>query len=307
MRVRARFDQVLTTGLPNMVSFDSKDLTAPVQSFVPDVIPAEMVDKARGYKECDFREGDADTFYVNTKALLGTKISYQRITRYNASLKGTTANRTRTVERFASKYMGLHQVRRDGPIEEGRPTKRWTCDCLGFWHDLVCSHTLVIMDHHGEYDLAANAASLPRRKRSGRPNASKDCLQRQEMTPDRETQQTAKGKSRRDAAAPAPRGGRGRGRGAARAPRAGARGAARAPGGGGRGAARAPGRGGGSGGSAPGGSQVPKNLRAIFTEVLISGAPSSGRLPGRGGSVAVPRQNAAFVSIRPQRSCNTKP
>lgn len=53
------------------------------------------------------------------------------------------------------------------------------CSCKTFWHDMRCSHTMLLSHMRGELDLAALMEQLPKNKKRGRKRAAAPALVRQ--------------------------------------------------------------------------------------------------------------------------------
>ena len=175
--LRIRLDHMLSTVLPQVLLFDSLDLVSPIKTYVKDLIPSQCAEKAGKYRSLDILEWPTGSgiFYVNRGASLGKRVTEERVRDYLASLNGPLNLSGRsTPESFDSKYMSLHRVTKAAFEREG--CQNWECDCLGFSHDVVCAHVLVVRGHCGEVDIAALNTDLPKRSKPGRKRKQKGCL-----------------------------------------------------------------------------------------------------------------------------------
>jgi hypothetical protein len=215
--LRARMDHMIHDQVPALLLFDSMDLTGNMGSFVPDLLPSEVVEKAAGYKPVDIQEYPANSrmYYVNTGDFKGTKVSVVRCFNYQVSAVPRVAPTSTTLASFQKTYMGLHLVQ---PITApGVGQQPYKCDCKGYWHSLVCAHVLAVRNLLGEMSLSEAMDNLPVRQARGRKRKSKGAWYRQTASPPRE--RSAPG------ASSGARGGASGARGAASGARGGASGA----------------------------------------------------------------------------------
>jgi len=172
--LRARMDEMMNKTLPEVLLFDSIDLTSPIHRIVTGPPGAHLVEKASKFQATDFLEYPAgsQTYYFNTKEHLGVKVTVARIKPY---VEGTTGKALvdgrATIESFLYKHMSLYKCFYDPTfqLEEGMNPGLWVCECKGCVHNVVCSHTTKCRDLHEEgVDVAESMNIISVRQAPGR-------------------------------------------------------------------------------------------------------------------------------------------
>ena len=215
--LRAPFDQIFETTLPEILYLDSKALCGPIhRAAAKNLIPSELIETALKYKVVDFKVvGDVQAtpeflvFYFNCHGTTRA-VTTSRINDYVRSVDTVNVNTGNlTFEGFVEKYCSLHRVKYDCTLDL-RPGQElpgeWLCDCKMFWMKVVCSHVLKVKSYLGHIDLAKAAEALPKNKKKGPQPASRGALHIENEAPAGGRGGGRRGRGRRGG-----RGGRGRG------------------------------------------------------------------------------------------------
>ncbi|KAK3250136.1 hypothetical protein CYMTET_40473 [Cymbomonas tetramitiformis] len=190
-QLRARLDNMMHEGIKNWLYLDATTgLCEPISSDNGGVVPAEVIASAYDKLAPNAYNKVAGVYYVNTKEAIDEPVTATRVEDYNSSLAGNVRVRVQlSIDTFVQKYMSLHKV------VWCAITERWVCDCKGFWHGGVCSHSHVAMHLENLVDLKTLNAKLPAREKSGRKSKTKGAWHKQGPSPAKKAKKSSKSSS----------------------------------------------------------------------------------------------------------------
>ncbi|KAK3272979.1 hypothetical protein CYMTET_18757 [Cymbomonas tetramitiformis] len=191
-QLRARLDNMMHEGLKNWLYLDATTglLCEPISNDNGGVVPAEVIASASEKLPANAYKKVAGVYYVNTKHAMDEPVTTTRVEDYDSSIAGNVRVRVQlSIDTFVQKFMSLHKVEWC-PISE-----RWVCDCNGFWHGCVCSHSHVAMHLENLVDLEALNAKLPAREKSGRKCKTKGAWHKQGPSPAKKAKKSSKSSS----------------------------------------------------------------------------------------------------------------
>ena len=158
--------QLVHSGFQKLITYDSKYLTGPMAFKAPAVPDAGLLHGAAGiwttkgqlYKVDKAESGVRVGVYVNSATHgTGAPVTKDRIRGLNAALAGRAPTEGMMAKDYAAAYMSLHLVELvDGVVR---------CDCKGFWHSLVCKHSLAAEHAWGMRNVLSKVKTLKGTKR----------------------------------------------------------------------------------------------------------------------------------------------
>ncbi|KAK3253498.1 hypothetical protein CYMTET_37264 [Cymbomonas tetramitiformis] len=173
--------------IPNWLYLDAVNgLCEPINSGTCGVVPAEIVFDAFAKLEAKDYKRLNGAYYVNTKKSSGIEVTTERVSDYEESLSGEAIVRVQqSIDTFVDKYMSLHKVQWQND--------RWVCDCKGYWHSGVCSHSHLVLHLEKKVDLKEMCTNLPVREKSGRKSRPKGAWSKQGPSPAKKSKRSKKG------------------------------------------------------------------------------------------------------------------
>ena len=186
--LRARLDNMLHEQLPNWLYLDAVNgLCDPISAGACGVVPAEIVFEAFDKLQAKDYKRVSGVYYVNTKTATGTEVTTDRVREFEQSLVGEAQVRVQlSIDSFVEKYMSLHKVQWQD--------SRWVCDCKGYWHGGVCSHSHLVLHLEKKVDLKELCSTLPKREKSGRKRRTKGAWHKQGPSPTKKSKQSKRAK-----------------------------------------------------------------------------------------------------------------
>ncbi|KAK3288962.1 hypothetical protein CYMTET_3582 [Cymbomonas tetramitiformis] len=177
-KLRVRLDNMMHAQLPNWLYLDATTgLCEPISSYNGGVVPAEIIAAAHEKLNAKAYKKVKGCYYVNSKRAIDETVTNDRIIQdYESSITGKATVRVQlSIENFESKFMNLHKV--------AWTQEHWRCDCKGFWHGGVCSHSQLVLHLEKTINLDELNAQLPVREKSGRKCKTKSAWHKQGPSP----------------------------------------------------------------------------------------------------------------------------